>query len=67
VVKPGDRVKIWRDPITKEGYEGEATVVEVLSVDGYWHGSQLTRVRVQFDDDAGEIYWRSVFEPRTDL
>ena len=62
VMKPGDRVTIYCDPITREYREGDAVLVKCLHVDEY---EPLERWEVRFvgADDGDETYCRWI---RTD-
>ena len=59
-MKKGDRVKIYQKPITRESYEGEATLVEQVRPDV---GDGLSIWLVHFDNDyPGEHYQRTIYK-----
>ena len=60
-MKPGDKVKIFQKPITKEDYEGEAILVEEHRPD---LGDGLSMWVVHFPgDDPGANYLRTIYNP----
>ena len=59
MIKPGQRIEIFQDPITRKKREGWGTVVKVLKrdfLDGF------VRVKVRFDGDF-ESFDRWVRDP----
>jgi len=49
------RVMIYEDPITKEKPEGKAILRELYSIRG-----QMSRWRVEFEDELGQLYDRNI-------
>lgn len=54
-MKPGDRVKIYFDPLTERDYEGTARLVEQLPNDTDVEGLELWKVK--FPDNGEGIRW----------
>jgi hypothetical protein len=61
MLKCGDKVMIYEDPVTKEKPEGQATLREL-----YRSVGTLTIWRVVFDDEPGQYYERSIDGEDTD-
>ena len=51
----GSRVMIYEDPITKEKPEGKAILRELYAIRGL-----ISRWRVEFEDELGQFYERSI-------
>ena len=51
----GSRVMICEDPITKETPEGKAILRELYAIRGL-----ISRWRVEFEDELGQFYERSI-------
>jgi len=51
----GSRVMIYEDPITKEKPEGNAILRELYAIRGL-----ISRWRVEFEDELGQFYERSI-------
>jgi hypothetical protein len=51
----GSRVVIYEDPITKEKPEGKAILRELYAI-----SEQLSRWRVEFEDELGQFYARTI-------
>ena len=58
-MKPGDKVKIYQDPITKLDLEGLATLVEEYRPDV---GDGRSMWTVIFKDDPGREYLRTIYQ-----
>ncbi len=56
----GDKVNIYQLPITQEQLEGQATLRELRKPDDT--GDGLSIWMVEFDNEPGELYPRTVFE-----
>ena len=52
-MKPGDKVKIYADPITKQDYEGEAVLMAEYRTDDT--GDGLSMWIVIFDDEPEQL------------
>jgi hypothetical protein len=61
MLRIGDKVTIYEDPVTKEKPEGKATLREL-----YRRHGESTYWRVEFDDAPGEFYERTVCGEDTD-
>ncbi len=57
-IQTGDQVTIYEDPHTKQKPEGEAILRELYSSSGV-----ETHWRVEFTDEPGEFYERTVVFP----
>ena len=53
-MKPGDVVKVYRQPILREGFEGEARIVRMLSQKpcGIYEGVRYFQCVVNFPEDG---------------
>lgn len=57
----GDIVTIYQDPVTQKNPEGQARLTRLIAPDD---GDGMSRWVVRFlDDDSGQGYTRSVFQP----
>jgi len=58
-LKVGDKVKVYQKPITREDYEGIATLIELIRLD---ERDGLNRWLVHFqDDEPGSNYVRTIY------
>jgi hypothetical protein len=48
----GDRVKIYEYPLTKQNYEGMATIEKVIGSVGLYDGQKIWRCAVKFDNQT---------------
>jgi len=55
----GDIVKIYQMPISREDYEGEAKLISIYRED---HGDGLTMWEVEFLDEPGNTYCRTIYQ-----
>jgi hypothetical protein len=65
-MKPGDVVKVYQDPITRQDYEGQARVVRMLSRKPctVHEGVRFFLVAVNFPEDGpDQVVTRTVGEP----
>ncbi len=51
-MKVGDTVKVYRKPLTREDFEGEAEVVRVIAKAGVYEGRPVMRCMVHFNEDS---------------
>ena len=58
-MKPGDVVKIYQDPITKQDFEGNAVLIEEYRPDV---GDGRSMWAVFFEDDPGREYLRTIYQ-----
>lgn len=63
-MKKGDKIKIYQKPLTFEGFEGEATLVAECRPD---EGDGLSMWEVEFDDEIGRTWWRTIYTPAKEL
>lgn len=61
MIRIGDKVTIYEDPVTKQKPEGQAILREL-----YQRRGNDTVWRVEFDDAPGEFYERTVHGEETD-
>ena len=54
-MKVGDTVKVYQKPLTKEDYEGDAVIKEILG-----SKDDLITCGVEFVDDPGETFIRFI-------
>lgn len=56
-MKPGDIVKVYKQPILREGFEGEARIVRMISQRpcGIYEGVRYFQCVVNFPEDGEEI------------
>lgn len=62
MLKIGDKVQIYEDPVTQNCPEGMATLREL-----YRKCGQFTHWRVEFDDANGEFYERTIYGEETEV
>lgn len=55
---PGQQVDVYQDPITKKKFEGKAKLVSEYRPD---EGSGLPMWHVEFNDEPGQTYLRTIF------
>lgn len=61
MLRIGDKVTVYEDPVTKEKPEGQATLREL-----YQRRGNYLVWRVEFDDAPGEFYERTIYGEDTD-
>ena len=52
-MKPGDKVTVFENPLTRTKPEGQAKLVKCLIEDNYWE--------VEFIEDLGETFQRWIY------
>ena len=61
-MKAGDKIKIYGKPVTREDFEGDATLIEEYLPD---EGDGLSMWVVTFDDSPGVQYLRTIYKEQT--
>ena len=59
-MKPGDKVKIYQDPITKQDFEGYAILQAEYRTDDT--GDGLSMWVVTFEDEPEQVYTRTIYQ-----
>ncbi len=61
-MKRGQKVTIYQDPITRQRPEGKAKLIGRVSEIGVYEGHPVVRWQVEFADEPGVSYERTVVE-----
>ena len=59
MLKVGDVVKIYQDPVTKQDYEGLATLLAEYRIN---EGDDFSMWIVEFHNEPNQMYTRTIYE-----
>lgn len=61
MLKIGQRVAVFDDPILQKTLEGEAIITEIVNFHGKWNGQDVVLCEVKFDGE-NEAFPRAILD-----